>query len=204
MARSDVTEAPGRAAEEEAGCRPLRADAQRNRRRILEAAEATFATEGIAVPVDVVAERAGVGVGTLYRHFPTKEALFEAIVLQKLDDLECAVRVGEDAEPTAAFFSFLMQMADEASLKHDLFDALAAAGIDFKSRCGDRVQAVKSALDDLRQRAVADGGVRPDVTTDQVMGLVIGAVRGIADPAMTDEERRRMVAIVCDGLRPPR
>ena len=203
MARSDVTEAPERA-QGEAGCRPLRADAERNRRRILEAAEATFATEGISAPVDVVAERAGVGVGTLYRHFPTKEALFEAIVLHKLDELEAAVSVDESADPTGAFFSFLMQMADEASLKHDLFDALAAAGIDFKSRCGDRVQAVKGALDGLRGRAVEAGGVRPDVTTDQIMGLVIGAVRGMQDPAMTDDERRRMVAIVCDGLRPRR
>ena len=203
MSSSDVTEAPGRA-QGGADCRPLRADAQRNRRRILEAAEATFAKEGISVPVDVVAERAGVGVGTLYRHFPTKEALFEAIVLAKLDDLEAGVCVDEERDPTEAFFSFLMHMAEEASLKHDLFDALAAAGIDFKSRCGDRVQAVKAALDALRQRAVDEGGVRPDVTTEQVMGLVIGAVRGMEDPAMTDDERRRMVAIVCDGLRPRR
>ena len=59
--------------------RPLRADAQRNRVRLLEAAEAVFAAEGISVPVDLIAEKAGVGVGTLYRHFPTKEKLFEAI-----------------------------------------------------------------------------------------------------------------------------
>ena len=203
MARSDVTEAPG-GADVAVGPRPLRADAQRNRRRILEAAEQTFATEGISVPVDVVADRAGVGVGTLYRHFPTKEALFEAIVLDKLDDLEAAASVDESVDPTEAFFSFLLQLADDASLKHDLFDALAAAGIDFKSRCGDRVEAVKAALDALRQRAVDGGGVRGDVTTDQVMGLVIGACRGIEGPTMGDGERRRMVAIVCDGLRPPR
>jgi hypothetical protein len=125
-------------------------------------------------------------------------------VLQKLDDLEAAVSVDEAADATESFFSFLMQMADEASLKHDLFDALAAAGIDFKSRCGDRVQAVKAALDGLRRRAVDEGGVRPDVTTDQVMALVIGAVRGVEGPDLTDDERRRMVAIVCDGLRPRR
>ena len=64
--------------------RPLRADAQRNRARILEAAEAVFAAEGIEVPVDMIAEKAGVGVGTLYRHFPTKEKLCEAILLERL------------------------------------------------------------------------------------------------------------------------
>ena len=67
--------------------RPMRADAVKNRQRILEAAEAIFATEGLSVPIDTVAERAGVGVGTLYRHFPTKEALFEAIVMARLEFL---------------------------------------------------------------------------------------------------------------------
>ena len=67
-----------------AAVRPQRADAQRNRARILEAAEAVFAAEGIEVPVDTIAEKAGVGVGTLYRHFPTKEKLCEAILLDRL------------------------------------------------------------------------------------------------------------------------
>ena len=69
------------------GARPMRADAVKNRQRILEAAEEIFATEGVSVPIDAVAERAGVGVGTLYRHFPTKEALFEAIVMARLEYL---------------------------------------------------------------------------------------------------------------------
>ena len=69
------------------GARPMRADAVKNRQRILDAAEAIFATEGLSVPIDTVAERAGVGVGTLYRHFPTKEALFEAIVTARLEYL---------------------------------------------------------------------------------------------------------------------
>ena len=64
--------------------RPQRADAQRNRARILEAAETVFALEGIEVPVDLIAEKAGVGVGTLYRHFPTKEKLCEAVLLDRL------------------------------------------------------------------------------------------------------------------------
>ena len=67
--------------------RPLRADAQRNRARLLEAAEAVFAAEGISVPVDLIAEKAGVGVGTLYRHFPTKEKLFEAILIGRIDGI---------------------------------------------------------------------------------------------------------------------
>src|SRR5665213_791075 len=75
--------------------RPLRADALRNRARILNAAEEVFALEGVGAPIDVVAERAQVGVGTLYRHFPTKEALFEAIVLERLQALLATARVYE-------------------------------------------------------------------------------------------------------------
>lgn len=191
------------AAEQEAGSgpRPLRADAQRNRRRILEAAEEVFAKDGIAVPIDVVAERAGVGVGTLYRHFPTKEALFEAIVLTKLDELIAATQDDKDEDPTEVFFGFLAKMADQVSLKHDLSDALAAAGFDVKSRCGDRFQQLQDALDRLRQRAVDDGGVRGDVSIEQIMGLVIGACRGVDRPGMVDPDPRPMVGIVCDGLR---
>ena len=71
---------------------PLRADAVRNRARILEAAEAVFAAEGIEAPVDDIAEKAGVGVGTLYRHFPTKEKLCEAILLDRLATLTVDAR----------------------------------------------------------------------------------------------------------------
>src|ERR1700689_486109 len=67
--------------------RPLRSDAERNRQRLLEAAQQVFAEEGLAVPIDAIAQRAGLGVGTLYRHFPTKEALFEAIVVGRMERL---------------------------------------------------------------------------------------------------------------------
>ena len=83
----------------------MRADAVKNRARILEAAEEIFATEGVSVPIDTVAERAGLGVGTLYRHFPTKEALFEAIVVDRLESLlEMARRQSVDPDPGAALF----------------------------------------------------------------------------------------------------
>ena len=204
MARAPATHQDPEPAEGSTEPRVLRADAARNRRRILDAAEEIFASDGLSVPVDVVAERAGVGVGTLYRHFPTKEALFEAIVLSKLDDLVAGASVDDAEDPAATFFSFLVQMADQVSLKHDLFDALSAAGVDFKSRCGDRVQALEQSLDRLRRRAVECGGLRGDVTVQEIMALVIGACRGMERPGMSDTERRRMISIVCDGLRASR
>src|ERR1035441_8815003 len=94
--------------------RPLRADARRNRLKVLEAARAAFAAEGIAVPLDDIARRAGVGAGTVYRHFPTKEALFEAVVADQLQllvgDAREALRADDAGE---AFFGFLATVIDE-------------------------------------------------------------------------------------------
>src|ERR1700722_7666792 len=111
--------------------RPMRADAARNHEKILRAAEEIFALDGVMVPIDIVAERAGVGIGTLYRHFPTKEALYEEIVVTRLRGLiatadECL----EDPDKQEGFRSFLREFAHLASEKHDLFDALGQAGID--------------------------------------------------------------------------
>jgi AcrR family transcriptional regulator len=116
--------------------RPMRADAVKNRQRILAAAEEVFAAGGVAAPIDEVAERAGVGIGTLYRHFPNKEALFEAIVVTRLEELaDAASAPSGTGDPTDDFFDFLLLFADRVSHKHDLIDALGAAGIDIKSRC---------------------------------------------------------------------
>jgi AcrR family transcriptional regulator len=189
---------------ERSGCRPMRADAVKNRQRILEAAEAIFATEGVAVPIDVVAERAGVGVGTLYRHFPTKEALFEAIVMARLEYLlEVARARTADDEPGDALFSFLDEFSQQAAAKHDLFDALSSAGIDIKSSCSEKVDEMKQSIDVLRQRAVATGSVRSDISTEEMIGLVVGACQVSGHSGHDEASVQRMVEIVCDGLRPP-
>jgi AcrR family transcriptional regulator len=184
--------------------RPMRADAVRNRSRILEAAEEVFALQGISVPIDAVAERAGVGVGTLYRHFPTKEALIEAIVLYRIVDLVETAKSYEAAEdPGAALFEYLHVFARQAAAKHDLFDALGSAGIDIKDRCSTMVDEMMASIDRLRQRAVAAGAIRADVASDELVDLVVGASYGTGSGASDAARIERMVAIVCDGLRPP-
>jgi AcrR family transcriptional regulator len=186
------------------GARPMRADAVKNRQKILEAAEAIFAAEGLAVPIDTVAERAGVGVGTLYRHYPTKEALFQAIVTARLEYL---LQVAKDhahaAVPGDALFSFLQEFATQASAKHDLFDALNSAGIDIKSNCAEMMDDMKRSIDVLRQRAVATQSVRSDVSTEEMIGLVVGACQTGSHAGYDDATVQRMVRIVCDGLRTP-
>src|SRR5271170_1892750 len=119
----------------EASSRPMRADAQRNHDKILAAAEEIFALDGVAVPIDIVAERAGVGVGTLYRHFPTKESLYEAIVTTRLDGLlSIADEYTSAADPGLALNTFLREFARQASEKQDLFEALEQNGVDIKTR----------------------------------------------------------------------
>ncbi len=182
----------------------MRADAVKNRRRILEAAEEVFSTDGASVPVDTVAERAGVGVGTLYRHFPTKEDLFEAIVITRLDDLLALARDrAESPDPGPALFSYLQEFARQVSAKHDLFDAMGAAGVDFKSSCADRIEDVKQGIGLLLARAQAAGAVRQDASVDEILGLVVGACQGSAQASLDEKLCQRMVGIVCDGIRAP-
>src|SRR5262249_14677481 len=109
--------------------RPLRADARRNREKVLRAARDAFAASGFGVPLDEIAARAGVGPGTVYRHFPTKEALFEAVVQARLEDLIADARSRSGAgDPGGAFFGFLARIRQEARAKRDLPDAIAIPG----------------------------------------------------------------------------
>lgn len=198
----NVSDRPGPDGEDR-GPRPLRADAQRNRARILEAAEAELAERGVDVPVDDVARRAGVGVGTLYRHFPTKEALLAAVIITRLEQLlgEARSLVGS-TDPGGAFFSFIEGVAAHAARKHDLAATLAAAGVD--------LQEVASIADELRvasgvllRRAQEAGAVRADISPEDLFGLVAGTCMAMEVQGADEACRARMLAVVCDGLRVP-
>jgi AcrR family transcriptional regulator len=180
--------------------RPLRADAQRNRARILAAAETVFATDGIEVPVDVIAERAGVGVGTLYRHFPTKEKLCEAILIERLTALATDARALANAEdPARAFFGYLEHFVAEGCAKRDLFVVVSGAGIEFETAVAPLKDEVRKSLGVLLARAQAVGAVRPDVTADLVMTLTMATCQASVHPggAPTSD----VLGVVFDGLR---
>jgi AcrR family transcriptional regulator len=184
----------------DAGARPLRADAQRNRARILDAAETVFALEGIEVPVDLIAEKAGVGVGTLYRHFPTKEKLCEAVLLDRLSALTVDAQAMADAEdPAGAFFDFLAHVVKEGAAKRDLLVAVMGAGLEFEESSAEVKEGLRDAVGVLLQRAQAAGAVRRDVTPEAVVSLVGATCQAGAHaggPPACD-----LLAIVCDGLR---
>jgi len=111
--------------------RPLRADARRNRALLLEAAEAVFAARGVSASTEEVARTAGVGVGTLFRHFPTKEALLEAVFRERLQRMAEGLRdLGAADDLGTAFFDFLSDAVAHSATKVALADALAEAGID--------------------------------------------------------------------------
>jgi AcrR family transcriptional regulator len=186
-----------------AAAKPMRADAQRNHDKILAAAEEIFALDGVTVPIDLVAERAGVGIGTLYRHFPTKEALYEAIVVTRLDELvDTADAYIDDttADPRGALDAFLREFARQASDKKDLFEALEKSGFDFKARFADRVEELVARIDVLRRRAVDAGAIRGDVDTQDIMNLVMGTCHAAAQSGTDDQAVQRCVGIVLAGL----
>src|SRR5271155_5745707 len=127
--------------------RPLRADARRNRDRVLEAARAAFGAEGSDVSLDEIARRAGVGAGTVYRHFPTKEALFEAVVLDRIRELVGEARALSDVpDPGRAFSSFVERLAREGARKRDLVEALAYDGIHLRLAEAPIVRALTEVL----------------------------------------------------------
>jgi AcrR family transcriptional regulator len=186
----------------EEGSRPLRADALRNRARVLEAAESVFAAEGISVPVDLIAEKAGVGVGTLYRHFPTKEKLFEAILIARIVDIAADARARIDAEdPGAAFFDFLRHLVEESASKRDLIQALLSAGVEIEQAAGPAKRDLEAAVSELLEVAQRAGAVRADVTPAVVISLV-GATCIASEQASVPARPGDLLSIVCDGLRP--
>jgi AcrR family transcriptional regulator len=181
--------------------RPLRADARRNRQRVLEVAFAVFAAEGLAVPVHEIARRAGVGTGTVSRHFPTKDALFEAVFLDRVDRLaDCARSLAAAADPGAAFVEFFSLLVAEGAANRGLAEALAGTGFDLQAAASGPERDVMAALRDLLVRAQAAGALRDDIEIDDVKALLEGVLareRGAADAAARD----RMIAIISAGLR---
>jgi AcrR family transcriptional regulator len=184
--------------------RQLRADARRNRDRVLEAARAAFGAEGSNVSLDEIARRAGVGAGTVYRHFATKEALFEAVVFDRIGELvEEARSLSDDPDPGRAFSTFVECLGREGARKRDLVEALSSDGIHLQLGEAPIVRALVDVLAELLFRAQRAGAVRSDISVDDVMALLTGVAYAICHSQASDEQTRRLLAITCDGLRAP-
>jgi AcrR family transcriptional regulator len=180
--------------------RPLRADAARNRARVLEVAYETFAAEGLGVPIDEIARRAGVGAGTVYRHFPTKEDLFRAVIEDRLSRLvEEGRALLASGHPGEALFTFLRSMVLEwGATDQGLVDALAGVGIDIKDAVPEAEEAFLGLLRDMLRAAQKAGTVRRDVDVPDVKAIMVGAQ---AMQAYRPDTAERLTEVVLDGLR---
>ncbi len=179
---------------------PMRADARRNLALVLEAASELFAAEGDGVSMEAIARRAGVGVGTIYRRFPTKKALGGAIVADHLREVHREVVAAADAAPIEQqFCAAVTVLVARASTHIDLKEALAAAGVDFEAAAAPIFLEIREFVARLLERAQSAGSIRADVTVDDVVGLAIGAcMAGLEHGASSPT---RLIAFALDGLR---
>ena len=187
------------------GDRELRADARRNRERVLRTAQELFAKDGLGVSLDEIARRAGVGPGTVHRHFPTKEALYLAVAIDQIEHLVAEAKVLATTEGSAAaLFTLLSRMMATGAENVAVKSALVAAEYDLRTAAPGLAEDLTRQVADLLDRAHAAGAVRDDVTVDELMALVAGTFAAIRHAnAETSPERSAHIAqIILDGLRP--
>ena len=180
--------------------RPLRADAARNRARVLEVAYDTFAAEGLAVPIDEIARRAGVGAGTVYRHFPTKDDLYRAVVADRMTDIiEIGRALLEADDPGDALFTFVRSMVLQwGATDLGLVEALAGLGIDIATAMPNVEADFLGMLADLLRAGQKAGAVRSDVDVRDVKAILGGAS---AMQASYPDSAERVTEVFLDGLR---
>jgi AcrR family transcriptional regulator len=186
------------------GAPSQRADARRNRKRILEAARELFAEHGFDAQMDQIASRAGVGVGTVYRHFPNKCDLLEALIEERFEGLAAAAREGiANPDPWNGFEGFMRYsagvMAGDRALSEAMFERPETM------RAGAEGVGMPDLLGELVGRAQAEGGLRDDMRWDDVPGLICGIGRALVDGKVGPLEMswERYLQVILDGLRAP-
>jgi len=181
--------------------RKPRADAIRNRERVLEAAKIVFSAGGPEASLDAVARTAGVGIGTLYRHFPTREALFEAVYRREVQQLaDLAVQLKQHGQPLDALRQWMRSIVKFVATKKGMSAALALAAYknpELFSYSSDRLsQAVGGLLD----RAIASGEIRDDISPEDLLRALVG-MSYMHDQPGWQTSVLRLVDVFIDGLR---
>jgi AcrR family transcriptional regulator len=182
--------------------RKPRADAQLNRERILEVAKEAFTRSGANASLDDIAKEAGVGAGTLYRHFPTRGALLEAVYRTEVERLAAAERkFAETMSPVEALRAWMLLFVDYIAAKHIIAPALnTLVGGPSKLYEGSRAQ-VQGAIDALVKRAIKSGDIRKDLEPFDLLRALIG-VSNVASTPDWKQSARRLVDILITGSRP--
>lgn len=181
--------------------RKPRADGQRNRERLLEAAKAAFADVGPDVGLDEIARRAGVGIGTLYRHFPARDAIIQAVYQREVEQLAAAATRLSESHPSGDALSQWMRLfVDYIATKKVMIAALAAVVEGAPAFQVTATGPITEAVELLVRRAVASGDIRPDTEPEDVLRAVIGFAYGAASPDW-QASALRLIDIFMDGLR---
>jgi AcrR family transcriptional regulator len=183
--------------------RPVRADARRNRARLIEVAKAMFREGGAETSLEAVARAAGVGIGTLYRHFPTRDALIEAVYLTEMRNLaEAAPRFSATLPPVEALRAWLRLFVDHIATKQVMAPVLASMVGGPSEACTNSGARVKAAIGSLVDRAVASGDIRLDIDPLDLLRALAG-VAGISSVPGWEESAKRLVDILIAGVRIP-
>jgi len=189
------------AAHPAAPVRKLRADAIRNRERVLVAAKAVFSAGGPEASLEAVARKAGVGIGTLYRHFPTREALFEAVYRREVQHLsELAEALKSEADPVDALRRWLRSNVEFVATKKGMSAALALAVQSSSELTAFSFDRLSKAVGALLDRAVAAGEIRSDISPEDVLRALVGMCY-LHDQPGWQNSVVRLLDVFVDGLR---
>lgn len=180
--------------------RRQRADAQRNTASLLEAAKTVFATSGVDAPAKEIADLAGVGVGTLYRHFPQRSDLVKAVLEHEIDACAAAASALAAAhEPGAALEKWLHRYTEFLATKRGFAAALHSGDPAFAALPGYFFERTEPALGSLLEAATASGEIRADISPEYLLRAVANLCLSVADEGAAYSQR--MVALLIDGLR---
>ncbi len=184
--------------------RPQRADAARNRERVLAAAETVLARDGLSASMRAIAAEAGVGLGTIYRNFPTQEALYQAIIVRRAEALIAeAAELADGLDPGQAFFDYFTGVVEHAMRTKAIADLLARAGIDPKSGMTEAGRDMRHAIEVLFERAQLAGAVRPDMRMPELMAILTAACLAAEHSQWDTQLQASTLAIMFDGMRAP-
>jgi AcrR family transcriptional regulator len=182
------------------GQRRPRADARRNAEALLDAAKVVFATSGVDAPAKQIADTAGVGVGTLYRHFPRRSDLVKAVFQREVDACaDAAPTLMTEHAPGVALQEWLYRFTEFVATKHGLADALHSGDPAFDELPAYFMSRFGPALEGLLDAASASGDIGSTVSADELLFAVARLCRPIGEPDI--DQSRRMVAILVNGLR---
>jgi AcrR family transcriptional regulator len=183
------------------GARPLRADAQRNRDRLLETAVRAFSQGGPDVTLDSIAKDAGVGIGTLYRHFPTREALIDAAYRNELARLcDAAAELLETMPPDEAARTWMDRFVDYMTTKRGMSEALRAVIASGGNPFSESLDRLTTAITTVLKAGVEAGTIRADVEPGDVLASLSGVSLAAGEPSRRDQAGR-LLNLLMDGLR---